>query len=301
MVFFMSKMTAHILSAIFKQLRSRPTLESVGIEQYRMLLEKSTLAFKPDNTITIEPFNINAIEAQWLLPLHHNEKRIILYIHGGGYIAGSINSHKDLASRIAIASEAKILIFNYRLAPEHPFPKGLTDVRTVYQWLINNLSDTHRISLVADSAGAGLALALLSGLLMESCPLPVCSVLISPWIDLECKNKSHVENQEKDPMLTQSILKKTARLYTDKDLSDPMISPINNEFSGISPLLIQTGEIEVLVDDSKILSKKLNEAGAIVQLEIWEGMFHVWHYFAKYLSEGRKAIKHIGNFIKKYS
>ncbi len=297
----MSKMTAQILSIIFKQLRSIPTFESIGIEQYRALLEKSALAFKPDNTITIEPFNINAIEAQWLLSLHHNEKRIILFIHGGGYIAGSINSHTDLASRIAIASDAKVLIFNYRLAPEHPFPKGLTDVKTVYKWLINNLPDTHRISLVADSAGAGLALVLLSGLLMKKHPLPVCSVLISPWIDLECKNKSHVENQKKDPMLSQSILKKTARLYTDKDLSNPLISPINSKFSGISPILIQTGEHEVLVDDSKILSKKLNKAGATVQLEIWAEMFHVWHYFAKYLSEGRQAIKHIGDFIKKHS
>ncbi|MCD4721431.1 MAG: alpha/beta hydrolase [Desulfobacula sp.] len=294
-------MTAYILSAIFKQLRSRPTFESVGIEQYRMLLEKSALAFKPDKSIKIEPFYINTIEAQWLLPLHHNEKRIIMYIHGGGYIAGSINSHKDLASRIAIASDAKILIFNYRLAPEHPFPKGLTDVIAVYQWLTNNLPDTHSISLVADSAGAGFALVLLSRLLMEARPLPVCSVFISPWIDLECQNKSHVENQEKDPMLSQSILKNTARLYTDKDLSNPMISPINSKFSGISPILIQTGEHEVLVDDSKILSKKLNEAGATVQLEIWEEMFHVWHYFAKYLSEGKQAIKQIGNFIKKYS
>lgn len=297
----MSKMTAYILSAIFRQLRSRPTFESVGIESYRTLLEKSALAFKPGGSIKIKPFNINAIKAQWLLPLHHNEKRIILYIHGGGYIAGSMNSHKDLASRIAIACDAKVLIFNYRLAPEHPFPRGLSDVKTVYNWLIKNFCEPHKISLAADSAGAGLALTLLSGLLKESRPLPVCSVLISPWIDLECKNKSHVENQEKDPMLSQSILKKTARLYTDKDLSNPMISPVNNDFSGISPLLIQTGEHEVLLDDSKILSKKLKDAGAIVQLEIWEEMFHVWHYFARYLSEGKQAINHIGDFIKKYN
>ena len=298
---FMSKMTAHILSAIFRHLKSRPTFESVGIESYRKLLEKSAIAFKPNKSIKAETFYINAIEAQWLLPLHHHKKRVILYIHGGGYIAGSINSHKDLASRIAIASGAKVLIFNYRLAPEHPFPKGLTDVRAVYQWVTDNFQDSHTISLVADSAGAGLALALLSGLLTDGHPLPICSVLISPWIDLECKNTSHIENQEKDPMLSQSILKKTARLYTDKDLSDPLISPVNKNFSGISPVLIQAGEYEVLVDDSKILSKKLIEAGATVQLEIWEDMFHVWHYFARYLSEGRQAIQHIGNFIKKYS
>ncbi|WP_299976567.1 alpha/beta hydrolase [Desulfobacula sp.] len=294
-------MTSIILSAIFRHLKSRPTFESIGIEPYRKLLEKSAIAFKPDKSIKAEPFRIKAIEAQWLLPLHHNKKRIIIYIHGGGYIAGSINSHRDLASRIAIASDAKVLIFNYRLAPEHPFPKGLCDVRAVYQWVMDNFQDTHKISLVADSAGAGLALALLSGLLTDERPLPICSILISPWIDLECKNKSHIENQKKDPMLSQSILKKTALFYTDKDLSNPLISPINNNFSGISPVLIQTGEHEVLVDDSKILSKKLTKAGATVQLEIWEGMFHVWHYFAKYLSEGRQAIKHIGNFIKKYS
>lgn len=297
----MSKMTSRILSAIFRHLKSRPTFESVGIEPYRKLLEKSAIAFKPDKSIKAEPFRINAIEAQWLLPLHHHEKRVVLYIHGGGYIAGSINSHKDLASRIAIASDAKVLIFNYRLAPEHPFPEGLTDVKAVYQWVTDNFQDSHKISLVADSAGAGLTLALLSGLLTDGLPLPICSVLISPWIDLECKNTSHIENQEKDPMLSQSILKKTARLYTDKDLSDPLISPVNNNFTGISPVLIQAGEHEVLVDDSKILSKKLMDAGAAVQLEIWEDMFHVWHYFARYLSEGRQAIQHIGNFIKKYS
>jgi len=297
----MSIITSHILSAIFRYLKSRPTFESVGIVPYRRLVEKGAMAFKPDKSIKMEPFHIKTIEAQWLVPPHHNKKRIIMYIHGGGFIAGSINSHKELASRIASVSDAKVLIFNYRLAPEHPFPKGLADVKTVYQWLADNFHDTHKISLAADSAGAGLTLALLSEVLGDGQNLPACSVLISPWVDLECKNKSHIENQKKDPMLSQSILKKTARIYTDKDLSTPLISPINNDFSGISPVLIQAGGHEVLIDDSKILLEKLKKAGATAQLEIWEEMFHVWHYFAKYLSEGRQAIEHIGNFIKKYS
>ncbi len=301
MDFLMSKMAPHILSIILKHLKSHPTFESIGIESYRNLLEKSAMAFKPDKSITLKPFYIKTIEAQWLLPLQQDEKRIIMYVHGGGYIAGSMNSHRDLASRIAIASDATVLIFNYRLAPEHPFPNGLSDVKTVYHWLTENFKDTKRISLVADSAGAGLSLALLSELLTNGNPLPACSVLISPWIDLECKNNSHITNQDKDPMLSQHILKKTARLYTDKDLSNPLISPVNSKFSGISPVLIQAGEYEVLVDDSKILAKKLNKSGATVQLEVWDEMFHVWHYFARYLSEGRQAIGQIGNFIKKYS
>ncbi|WP_457553170.1 alpha/beta hydrolase [Desulfobacula sp.] len=297
----MSKKTSQILSILLRHLKSSPTFESVGIKPYRTLLEKSALAFKHDRSVKIKPFCINEIKAQWLLPLNHNKNRIVLYIHGGGYIAGSMNSHRDIASRIGSSANAKVLIFNYALAPEHPFPKGLIDVKTVYQWLLDNYQNPHRIILVADSAGAGLGLALLSELLKIGHPLPVCSVLISPWIDLECKNKSYIENQNKDPMLSQYILKKTARLYTDQDLSGPLISPVNNDFSGITPLLIQTGENEVLIDDSKILAEKLKTTNANVHLEIWEDMFHVWHYFARYLSQGRQAIQNIGSFIKKYS
>ncbi len=297
----MSQKTSHNLSVIFKYLKSQPTFESIGIKAYRNLLETSALAFKPDKSVKIDPFQINNIEALWVSPLKCSKKRIIMYIHGGGYIAGSIISHRDLASRIALASSTKVLLFNYRLAPEHPFPKGLRDVKTVYQWLAKNFLISHKISIVADSAGAGLGLALLSQVLTDSLPIPSCSVFISPWVDLECKNKSHIKNQGKDPMLSQYILKKTARLYTHLDLSLPMISPINNDFSNISPVLIQVGENEILIDDSKILAKNLKSFGVQVQLKIWKNMFHVWHYFAKYLGEGRRAIKQIGDFIQKYS
>lgn len=294
----MSKTTSHILSAIIRHLKSRPSLATIDIEQYRNLLEKSALAFKLHPSVKTEPLHVESIEGLWLSPPNHDKNRLILYIHGGGYIAGSIASHKDLASRIAIAAEARVLIFNYRLAPEHPFPQGLDDVKTVYNWMLGRYHDTCKICLVGDSAGAGLGLSLLSGLLKTRHPLPECAVLISPWIDLECKNSSLLENREKDPMLSQTLLEKSARLYTDKALSDPLISPVNAEFSGICPILIQTGENEILSDDSKILAQKLRQAKATVQLEIWENMFHVWHYFAKYLSEGRQAIDRIGKFIK---
>ncbi|MEN8211818.1 MAG: alpha/beta hydrolase, partial [Thermodesulfobacteriota bacterium] len=289
-------------SAILRQLRSRPSFDSIGIEKYRNLLEKSALAFIPDKSVKTEPLYIKGIEAQWLQPLYHHEKHIIMYVHGGGYIAGSIKSHRDLASRIAIASMAKVLIFNYRLAPEHPFPAGLEDVKTTYRWLTKIYKNGYKISIVADSAGAGLSLGLLSLLLKSRKSLPVCTVLISPWIDLECKNSSLIENTKKDPLLNHSALKRTARLYTDHDdLSNSLISPVNSDFSGICPILIQTGENEVLIDDSKILAQKLEQANAAVQLDIWKNMFHVWHYFAKYLPEGREAINEIGSFIQKYS
>jgi acetyl esterase/lipase len=296
----MSKTTSHILAALFRHLKSHPTIDQVGVQPYRTLLEKSASAFRPDRSVQTEPFIINSMEARWLIPETRGDRRVILYVHGGGFIAGSIHSHQDLASRIAKACNAKALIFNYRLAPEHPFPEGLTDVGTAYEWLTREYGNTHDIVLVGDSAGAGLALSLLSTLLSDRRPLPVCSVLISPWINLDCKYLSHAGN-DKDPMLDRDILKQTAALYTDKPLSHPLISPIHNDFTGITPVLIQTGENEILLDDSRLLAQKLKAAGAVADLEIWEDMFHVWHYFAKYLSEARQAIQEIGSFVRRHA
>ncbi len=297
----MSKTTSHILAALFRHLKTYPTVDQVGVDPYRVLLEKNAAAFKPDKSVQTKPFRIDSIEAQWLIPETSGDKRVILYVHGGGFIAGSMHSHRDLASRVAKACEAKVLIFNYRLAPEHPFPQGLTDVETVYDWLTREHGDRHDIILMGDSAGAGLALSLLSGLLADRRPLPACSVLISPWINLDRRPLSPCGHTDADPMLSMDILKQTAALYTDKDLSHPLISPINNDFTGITPVLIQTGENEILLDDSKHLAHKLRAAGAIVDLEIWEDMFHVWHYFAKYLSEGRQAIRRIGTFVRQHA
>jgi acetyl esterase/lipase len=184
------------------------------------------------------------------------------------------------------------------LAPEHPYPCGLEDANTVYQYLIKQ--DIKKIGVAGDSAGAGLTLSLVARLLTGSHRLPNCCVFVSPWVDLTCRNKSFEENKENDPMLSLSQLKKTARLYTDRNLSEPLISPLHNDFQGAPPCLIQAGQNEILIDDARILAQKFKSSGIHVQFEIWEDMFHVWHYFAKYLKEGRLAIKHIGAFIKQY-
>jgi acetyl esterase/lipase len=266
-----------------------------------MLLEKSARAFKPDPAMIFEPLHIRGMEAEWLIPPDHKRNRIILYIHGGGYIAGSIHSHRDLASRIAKAARARVLIFNYRLAPEHPFPAGLNDAERIYEWLTMQWGETHDLCLVSDSAGGGIALALLVSCIAGQRPLPKCAVFMSPWVDLVCETASYTEKREVDFMLNQDILKKTVRLYTDKSPAHPMISPINNSFTGIPPVLIQVGENEVLLDDARLLAEKILQDKGIVQLEIWKEMFHVWHYFSKYLSEGRDAILRIGDFIRSYT
>lgn len=297
----MSPKTSRILSAIMFQVTSRPSIETIGVEAYRKLLEKSARVFSPDPEISAEPENTNGLDAIWLTPPDYNPKRIIVYVHGGGFIAGSINSHTDLASRIAKAARAKVLLFNYRLAPENKFPKGLNDVRAAYDYVVETFSATHSINLIGDSAGGGLAMSLVCDLMTNSKTLPDSVALLSPWVDLECKNPSYETLANKDFMLTRKTLKVTARYYSDGDLSDPLVSPINYPFSTIPPTLIQVGANEVLLDDSKILAEKIRTAGLPVELEVWEGMFHVWHYFAKYLSEAQEAITRIGDFIQKHS
>ena len=296
----MVEMNARILASIFEYLKNRPTIESIGIESYRQLLEKGAAAFKPDETVRFDAFTVNNIPCEFAVPENDEGKSLIVYVHGGGYIAGSINSHRELGSRIARYTGSKLLLFDYRLAPEHPFPEGLEDVQAVYQWVLDRCDPGTSIALVGDSAGGGLALTLVSLLLKNKARLPACLCLMSPWIDLECKNDSHTDDAIHDPMLNQAILEKTARFYTDRDLSDPMISPINNDFSGICPVLIQVGGHEVLLDDSKKLHEKLKTISALVTLEVWDEMFHVWQYFSRYLKEGRDAVRSISNFIQKH-
>lgn len=294
----MIKVSPHILSAVFKHLKARPSFESIGIGPYRALLENSARIFKPDPSVTFEPFSMLGLKAAWLTPEITTPDNLTLFVHGGGYIAGSIVSHRDLAGRIARAAESKTLVVEYRLAPENPFPAGLDDITNVYLHLLEQVPAGTAINLVGDSAGGGLCLGLLARLNHGKTPLPACAVFLSPWIDLECKNASHTDTSIDDPMLDRKTLLTTARLYTDKPLDDPLVSPVNSRFDHLCPILIHVGANEVLLDDSKQLAKIAARSGAEVQLDIYPDMFHVWHYFARYLSTGQEAIQKIGKFIK---
>ncbi len=292
---------AKVLSAVLKQILSRPSLESIGVEQYRVLLEKSAAMFKIDKTIDWEQVSVDSIPGVWLTPHDLIGSRVILYLHGGGFIAGSVNSHRDLASRIAKASNAKLLSINYRLAPEHKFPAGLYDAFDAYQWLLNKSISPKNIVVAGDSAGGGLALSLLLLIKNKGIAIPRCAIFLSPWVDLECRGESHLKNKDKDPMLTRDMLYSTRKFYAgDQNLSDPLISPINGDLNGLCPMLIHAGSCEVLEDDAVMLAKKAQQAGIEAELEIRDGMFHVWQYFSRYLPQGREAIEKIGDFIQQH-
>ena len=292
-------MNSRVLSSILKHLKSMPTFDQVGIERYRTLLEVSAKAFKLDKNIKFQPVKINEIKAERIIPEDLSSNKTILFIHGGGFIAGSISSHRDLASRIAKASKAEVLLINYRLAPEHPHPAGLEDALTSYKWLLNKNLLPRQIAIVGDSAGGGLTLAMLAKIKNLDLPMPSAAVFLSPWVDLENKNKSIKEKEGVDPMLNKRMLDQTAELYSDKqDITNPFISPINNDLTGLCPILIHVGENEVLLDDSLLLKQKARDAGVKTTIEVFDNMFHVFQYFARYLSRARASIEKIGLFIQ---
>lgn len=246
--------------------------------------------------------SVNGINAEWLTPPEIDDNKVILYLHGGGYLMGSPRTHRSLVWRIANQAKASGLVIDYRLAPENPFPAALEDAVASYTWLLEQNVKPSKISVMGDSAGGGLALALLLKLQEKSLPLPGCAVLLSPWTDLTCSSLSIEGMAGKDSILKADKLRVGARCYAgETDLQSPFLSPLFGNFDKIPPLLIQVGSAEMLLDDSRRFAAKAKEARHPVELEVWEGMIHVWHYLASFLPEGRQAIERIGQFVNEHS
>ena len=250
----------------------------------------------------LENVDAGGVPAAWMITPDVAKDRAILYLHGGGYIQGSITSHQDLAQRISIASKTKLLILDYRLAPEHPFPAALEDSVRAYEWLINNEGyDPKDLIIAGDSAGGGLTLATLVKLRDQEVQLPAAAVCLSPWTDLALTGDSLKLKIHEDPFVSPDGLMFSAGLYLGKtDPKNPFASPLYADFKGFPPLCIQVGSAEILLDDATRLAKRAKKAGIEVQLDIWEDMIHVFQAFAVMAPEGTEGINKIGEFIKKF-
>ena len=239
------------------------------------------------------------VPAAWMITPGIVKDRAILYLHGGGYIEGSITSHQDLAQRISKVSETRMLILDYRLAPEHPFPAALEDSVCAYEWLINSEGyDPKNLIIAGDSAGGGLSIATLVKLRDQGVPLPAAAICLSPWTDLAATGDSIKLKLHEDPFITPEELMFDSRLYLGKtDPKNPYASPLYANFKGLPPLCIQVGSAEIILDDSTRLAKRAREAGVEVQLDIWEDMIHVFQAFAFIAPESTEGINKIGEFI----
>jgi monoterpene epsilon-lactone hydrolase len=224
--------------------------------------------------------------------------RTVLYLHGGGYAIGSPVSHRHVAAALVEAADATLVVPDYRLAPEHRYPAALHDALAAYTWLLEHGQDPAQLIVAGDSAGGGLALALMISARNQGIRLPAAGVLISPWVDLAGTGETLETLQARDPVVQRAGLIDMARHYLgDRDPRTPLASPLYADLTGLPPLLIQVGSEEVLLDDSLRLHHKAREQGVMTTLEVWDEMIHVWHFFHPQLQEGRDAIRRVGQYI----
>ena len=224
--------------------------------------------------------------------------RAVVYLHGGGYATGTLDSARALFSHLARATRARLLAVDYRLAPEHPFPAAVDDAVAAYRFAISAGHAPEAIALCGDSSGGGLALGTLVALRDLGEPMPAAAICMSPWTDLTLSGASLQANRDTDPMVSATTLGLMADAYLgDVDRRSPTASPLFADLAGLPPLLLQVGSGELLLDDTTRFAERAEAAGVDVTLELWDDVFHVWHAFADLLPEARDAIARIGAYV----
>lgn len=242
--------------------------------------------------------SIAGLYAEVHAPSGTSPDRRILYLHGGAFVTGSPRTHRGIAGRIARGVSAEVIVPDYRLAPEHPFPAALDDAARAYAALIERGVPASSIALAGDSAGGNLVFALLLKLKGEGLPMPAAAVGMSPFADFTASGESFRVNAALDPLLHVRGLPSVVNAYAPGlDARNPLLSPIFGDLAGLPPTLIQCGSDEILLDDARRLHAGLTGAGVPCDLEVWPLMPHVWQAFASFLPEGRLAIRRITAFL----
>jgi len=284
------------LRTVFHARRGRRFTDPVAAR--RELEEFIRILPEPD-PFEAEPVTIGGVACEWVTPAEGPVEHCLVFFHGGGYVSGSLTSHRPLVARLAGASRSRVLQVDYRRAPEHPFPAAFNDAKAVLRAMIEETTGPERLGLVGDSAGGGLALATTLALRDAGGPLPAALACLSPWTDLTGSGETLASRAEADPLFDRETLEEMAGLYADgADLADPRLSPLFADHHGLPPTLIQVGDAEVMLADSTRLAERLEAAGVRVELEIWPEMVHGWQLFAGMVPEGDEALAKVGRFFR---
>lgn len=297
MVVFMLK-HGHLLRF---QLKRRAIIDwNTSIEDFRQEAEKGAKLFgKLPDQIEVSPVTIDTLSAEWILPASAQKDKLILYFHGGGYVSGSCQTHRMHVAKFVQGSGAGALLFDYRLAPEHPFPAAVEDSLAAYRWLLSqNVSPSH-IVFAGDSAGGGLCLATLLALREQRLPFPAGAVALSPWTDLKCTGESLTTKAKVDPFTPGGAWTVFSKYYVgDNDPGLPLISPLYGDLKGLPPVLIYAGDHDVLFDDSTRFVDKAKAAGVDATLRVGKGLFHCYPVCAPLFPEAQQAMDEICVFIR---
>lgn len=249
--------------------------------------------------VNVEGLTIAGVDCEWVSCEGVDSHRVLMYLHGGGYVFGDLDSHRDLVWRLSKESGMKVLNVAYRLAPENQFPSAVDDATACYRWLLDEGYKPGQIAIGGDSAGGGLTVATMINLKNLGIALPAGAILLSPWVDLSGSGDSVDANEKADPILSRVALKNFADLYVgDLDRKAPLASPLFADLSGLPALLVHVGSTEILLSDAERLVAKVKQAGGDAVLTIWSKMPHVFQVFAGRIPEGKVAIAALGEFLK---
>jgi epsilon-lactone hydrolase len=268
---------------------------------------KKSAPIPPD--IEITPVAISGLPAgltaEWIAPRAMAQvgadTKVIFYTHGGGYVSGSCADHRMHVAKFVKDTGLPALLYEYRLAPEHPYPAAVEDTLTAYRWLLEQGVRPENIQIVGESAGGGLCLAGLLAIRDSGLPLPAAGVALSPWTDLTCSGKSYITNAKADISFEGSWTVWGKYYAGESDRTTPWMSPLYGDLRGLPPILIVVGSSEILLDDAVSFAQKAKEAGVNVTLSVWEGMVHCFPLFAPLFREATQAWAEICAFLRAYA
>jgi len=277
----------------FIKRRRRPTIAAAR----QSILAAARWIPRPPAGTEVVAVDAGGVAGEFVATAASRPDRHVLFLHGGGYATGSPGLYRHFTWRIATAARARVLAIDYRLAPEHPFPAALDDALTAFRWLVAGKADPQRTAVIGDSAGGGLALALLLRVRDDGLELPSAAVALSPWTDLALTGASFSLHAKSDPMINAADARLFAGCYlAGTDPRNPYASPLYGNPAGLPPTLIHVGSDEILRDDAVRMAENLRAAHCQVQIEVWPRMPHGWHLYAPVLPEARTAIARIGAF-----
>jgi monoterpene epsilon-lactone hydrolase len=274
--------------------RVRPT----DIAERRKSFDAFASTYRTPPDIVVEPITVNGVPAEWTTAPDVDHSRAVLYLHGGGYVIGSLDSHRHLAAEVGRTAGARCLALHYRLAPEYPFPAAVDDALAGYRYMLDAGIAPGHIAIAGDSAGGGLVVAALLAIRDAGLPQPAAGWCISPWVDMDAIGASMTGKASEDPTVQKEpLLEMAAHYLHGTDPRAPLAAPIYADLRDLAPLFIQVGSVETLLDDAIRLARVAGAAHVPVTLEIWPEMVHVWHLYYPDLAAGRRAIAAGGRFL----
>ncbi len=292
------------IEQILALLQSAPIAEGEQTpEEMRQGMEQVVAAFPIREDAEITPVKAGNVPAEWMRTPASRKDHVMLYLHGGGYVLGSPKTHRSLTAQIAHLTKSSLLVIDYRMGPEDPFPAAIDDALAAWRWLLDDQGlDPAKCSVAGDSAGGGLTAAFLLSARDKKLPLPACASLLSPWADLTGTAKALETNASSDPMVNKEGLIRMAGLYLGgASAKDPLASPIFADLKGLPPLLVQVTSAEALYDDSRVLADNAKKAGVNITFQTWPNLVHVFQLFHFMLPEAQAAMEKIGDFTRQHS